>query len=350
MYRVDIYLKVRQACLLEGKSQRQVSREFGLNRRTVSKMVENSLPPGYRRQGEIKRPKLEAHKSFIDGILEFDKKSPRKQRHTIQRLFDRLKEERGYEGGYTILRDYVSKKRQRFGREVFVPLTHEAGSCQVDFGEASAIIGNTQCELHLFVMDLPQSDGCFVKAYYRETMEAFLDGHVSGFEFFGGVPGSILYDNTRLAVSKIVGQGTRQKTQSFSELESHYLFKAHFARVGKGNDKGNVENLVGYARRTFMVPLPRFETLEALNEYLASCCLKRQEKRVRGHKEIISKRLEADKRAFRDLPLPSLMSRARPVVVASVLNPWFGIKITIIRFLVSLLIGMCLSKGSWRRL
>ena len=104
-------------------------------------------------------------------------------------------------------------------------------------------------------MSLPHSDACFVKAYPGETTEAFCDGHVSGFSFFGGVPRSILYDNTRIAVARILGDGKRQRTRVFSELRSHYLFEDRFGRPGKGNDKGKVEGIVGYCRRNFLVPM-----------------------------------------------------------------------------------------------
>ena len=107
-------------------------------------------------------------------------------------------------------------------------------------------------------MDVLQSDACFVKAYPRENTQSFCDGHVAAFPFFGGVPCSILYDNTKIAVSRILGNGYREKTRAFSKFQSHYLFEDRFARVGEGNDKGKVENLVWYARRNFMVPLRVF--------------------------------------------------------------------------------------------
>ena len=124
---------------------------------------------------------------------------------------------------------------------MFVPLSHAPGHAQCDFGEALVVIGGVQQKAHCFVIDLPHSDGCYVKAYPSETTEAFLDGHVSAFAFPGGVPQSILYDNTRLAVAKILGDGRRQRTRAFTELQSHYLFDDRFGRPGKGNDKGKVE-------------------------------------------------------------------------------------------------------------
>ena len=130
------------------------------------------------------------------------------------------------------------------------------------------------------------------------TTEAFLDGHVSAFAFLGGVPRSILYDNTRLAVVKILGDGRRKRTGAFTELQSHYLFD----RPGKGNDKGKVEGLVGYVRRNFLVPIPSFESFEALNACLERRCLERTDAQLRGHTETIGQRMERDLDAL--LPLP----------------------------------------------
>jgi transposase len=103
---------------------------------------------------------------------------------------------------------------------------------QVDFGEAMGVIGGVRRKLHVFFMSLPHSDAWFMKAYPAETTEAFVDGHVSTFAFFGGIPQSILYDNTKLAVAKICGDGTRNRTQAFTGLISHYLFRDRFGRPG----------------------------------------------------------------------------------------------------------------------
>ena len=130
-----------------------------------------------------------------------------------------------------------------------------------DFGEAWAVIGGVKRKVHFFVLDLPHSDAMFVRAYPAETTEAFCDGHVSAFSFLGGVPQSIVYDNSRLAVARILGDGRRQRTRVFTELQSHYLFSDRFGRPGKGNDKGKLEGMVGYTRRNFLVPVPSFEKL-----------------------------------------------------------------------------------------
>ena len=301
MYRVDVYLRVRRAVMVEGKSIREVSREFGLHRDTVRKMLTYSVPPGYRRQTPPRRPKLEPFTGVIDRILEDDLARPRKQRHTAKRIFERLRDEYGFDGGYTTVKDYVREHRRQT-REMFVPLSHPPGHAQCDFGEALVVIGGVERKAHCFVIDLPHSDGCFVKAYPSETTGAFLDGHVSALAFLGGVPQSILYDNTRLAVAKILGDGRRQRTRAFTELQSHYLFEDRFGRPGKGNDKGKVEGLVGYMRRNFLVPVPSFESFDALNACLEQRCLERMDAQLRGHTETIGQRMERDLDAL--LPLP----------------------------------------------
>lgn len=256
---VELYGRVRHAVQIEGLSHREAARRFGIDPRTVRKMMMFSVPPGYRRSKLAVRPKLDPFVGIIDRILDEDSRRPVKQRHTSKRIFERLRDEHGFAGGITIVKDYVSGWHQR-SQEMFIPLAHPAGHAQADFGEALGIIGGVERKIHFFAMDLPHSDACFVVAYPAETTEAFCDGHVQAFAFFGGVPQSILYDNTRIAVARILGDGKRVRTRVFTELQSHYLFEDRFGRPGKGNDKGKVEGLVGYVRRHFLVPIPVFES------------------------------------------------------------------------------------------
>src|SRR3712207_6689807 len=264
-------------------------------------MLRFSVPPGYRRSKPPVRPKLDGFTGVIDRILEEDQGRPRKQRHTARRIFERLKAEHGFAGGETIVKDYV-RERRLGGREMFVPLVHPPGHGQADFGEAVAVIEGEARRIHFLAVDLPHSDACFVKAFPAETAEAFCDGHNAAFAFFGGVPRSMLYDNTRLAVARILGDGTRQRTRAFAELQSHHLFADRFGRPGKGNDKGKVEGLVGYARRNFLVPIPVVPSLAALNAALEQRCLDRLDHRVRGHDETIGERLVRDLAALRKRP------------------------------------------------
>src|SRR6202167_5510440 len=271
---VELYGQVRRAVYVEGLSRREAARRFEIDPRTVAKMLAFSVPPGDRRGRPPARPKLDPCVGIIDRILEGDKGQPAKQQHTSKRIFERLRDEHGYAGGITVVKDYVHERRQRM-REVFVALRHDPGHAQGDLGEALAVIGGVEKKIHFFAMDLPQSDSCLVQAYSSEIGEAFCEGHNVSFEFFGGVPRSILYDNLKLAVARILGDGTRRRTRIFSELQSHYLFADRFGRPGKGNDKGKVEGLVGYARRNFMVPIPHAASFAELNVQLLEHCRRR---------------------------------------------------------------------------
>ena len=298
---MDLYAKVRRAVMVDAMSERAAARNFGISRKTVNKMVNHTAPPGYQRKDRPVAPKLGAFVGIIDQILQDDREVLKKQRHTAQRIFERLRDEHQYAGGYTVVREFVAKERLR-QREVFIPLAHPPGHAQVDFGEADIYLGGVKTRIHYFCMDLPQSDAIFVKAYQAETTDAFLDGHVASFAWLGGVPKSILYDNTKIAVVKILGDGKRKRTKAFSELQSHYLFEDRFGRPAKGNDKGKVEGLVGYARRNFMVPLPRVHSIDELNAKLAIACEKRQVAVLRGHKTSIGGRLKADRQMLMELP------------------------------------------------
>src|SRR5271155_5243976 len=193
---VELYGRVRHAVRIEGLSERATARRFGLDPRTVNKMMKFSVPPGYVRRKPPAKPKLDPFIPMIDRILGDDKSRPKKQQHTAKRIFERLRDEYGFKGGITIVKDYVAGWRQRT-QEMFVPLVHPPGHAQADFGEAIGVIGGVERKIHFFAFDLPQSDAGFVVGYPAETTEAFCDGHVRAFAFFGGVPKSILYDTPR---------------------------------------------------------------------------------------------------------------------------------------------------------
>src|SRR3954467_7914419 len=300
---VEVYLKVRHAVRIEGLSERAAARRFGIAPRTVHQMTKVSVQPGYAPKKAPPKPKLDPFIPVIEQILKDDKSQPKKQQHTSKRIFERLRDEHGFTGGITIVKDYVAGWRQR-AQEMFVPLVHAPGHAQADFGEAIGVIGGVERKIHFFAFDLPHSDACFVVGYPAETTEAFCDGHVRAFAFFGGVPRSIVYDNTKIAVARILGDVKRQCTRVFTELQSPFLFEDRFGRPGKGNDKGKVEGLVGYARRNFLVPIPVSESFEALNAHLLECCRRRRADCLRGHDETVGARLERDLAAFQT-PLPA---------------------------------------------
>jgi transposase len=301
VYTVELYARVRRAVQVEGLSERDTAREFGISRETVRKMLRYSIPPGYQRQRPVRRPKLEAWVGTIDQILQEDQSRPAKQRHSALRIWQRLRDEYAFTGSYSTVKEYV-RERKLSQREMFIPLAHPPGHAQVDFGEALVVIAGQEQKAHYFCMDLPHSDDCFVRAFPAETTEAFLEGHVEAFGYLDGVPQTILYDNTKLAVAQILGDGTRKRTQAFSELQSHYLFTERFGRPGKGNDKGKVEGLVGYTRRNFLVPVPRCASWQELNAQLVEQCRKRRERKLRGHEQTIGERFQKDAAVL--LPLP----------------------------------------------
>ena len=298
---MEVYLQVRRAHFDEGRSKRSIARDFGLARGTIDKMCAFSVPPVYRREKDVRRPKLDGFTDIIDGWLLKDLERPKKQRHTAKRVYDRLCAEKGFTGGYTTVKDYVRSQRQK-AREMFIPLAHPAGHGQADFGEAVVVLGGVEQKVHFFAFDLPQSDACYIRAYHAATSEAWVDGHVRAFGFFGVVPLSVVYDNDSCLVAKIEADGRRRRTQMFTEMLSHYLFDDRYGRPGKGNDKGNVEGLVGWSRRNMMVPLPEFADIEAFNTWLEEQCRKRQSAVLHGHKETIGQRLQRDLAAMSSLP------------------------------------------------
>jgi hypothetical protein len=131
-------------------------------------------------------------------------------------------------------------------------------------------------------------------------------------------------------VKQITGDGERKPTEAFSGLQSHYLFAAKFGRLGKGNDKGSVEGLVGYARRNFMVPVPRVASWEELNENLLEQCRQRRERKLWGHQETIAERFERDGRSCCRYQRRR-WKPARNAPRTPVRKRWCGMKPTIIR-------------------
>jgi transposase len=299
--------------LIDGESKRSVQRRYKIHWKTLQKILNQPEPPGYRQSRPRAKKKLGPFLPVIEEILRRDQQAPPKQRHTAKRIFERLRQEHGYAGGLTVVKEAVHAWRQRHA-EAFVPLAHPPGEAQVDFGHAEVTLGGVPTPVALFVMTLPYSDALFCCAFPRECTEAFLEGHRRAFDFFGGVPRRISYDNSKIAIAKITGSRTREVTREFQRLRSHFLFVAHFCLVRRANEKGHVENLVGYARRNFLVPVPAVPTFEALNADLLARCQEDLRRRVRG-KPTGKADLLADEAAAL-LPLPGQAFEARRVEVA----------------------------------
>jgi transposase len=314
---MEEWTEIRQRVLVERVSKRAVLRETGLHWQTLEKILAHSEPPGYRLSEPRQRPKIGPYLDRIREILEEDKKGPKKQRHTAKRIFQLLKQE-GYTGGYTQVKVAVRAIAQR-SREVFVPLLHRPGEAQVDFGYALVKVAGKLRKVVLFVMALPHSDGFFVQAFEHLCLETFWEGHVRAFEFFGGVPWRITYDNEGMLVIEVLGAHGRKLTEGFLQLQSHYLFQEHFCQVGRANEKGVVEGAVKYARLNFLVPVPEARDFEELNARLREQCAEDLQRRLRGKRVSKEELLAEDRAAF--LPLPLRRPRSRPCSASPASRP-----------------------------
>jgi transposase len=315
-WQMEQWVDIRQRVLRDGVSKRQILRETGIHWTTLEKILEYPSPPGYQRKKRPDKPKIDPYRERIRQILDQDKHIDKKQRHTAKRIWERLQEE-GFTGGYTIVKDVV-RELKRVSQEVFVPLTHPPGEAQVDFGHALVKMGGVLRKVCFFVMTLPYSDAFFVRAYERECTETFWDGHVRAFAFFGGVPRRITYDNSRIAIAKIIGPRARELTQGFLQLVSHYLFHYHFCLVRRANEKGVVEGLVRYTRQNFLVPVPQVRDFEELNRYLLTMCRDDLRRRVRGQTRIKEQLLQEEQACFLGLPFtPFEACRIQPAHVNS---------------------------------
>jgi transposase len=265
------------------------------------------------------KPQLDRVLPLIHQWLEADRDQPRKQRHTAERIYQRLRDHHQYTGGRTIIREAVAAWKQSQA-EVFVPLVQPPGEAQVDFGEAVVVIAGERVTAAVFVLTLPHSDAFFVAAFPRECTETFQDGHARAFRYFGGVPTRISYDNSKIAVATIVGGRGDTPTKEFLRLASHFLFAHHFCRVRRPNEKGHVEAMVGYARRNFLVPIPEASSWEALNAELLRRCDADLARTVRGETQTKRDRLLMDRAALRALPEDVFEARRVEFVTANSLS------------------------------
>lgn len=295
------WAEVRRRVLIGELSKRAACREYDLHWSTLARILDAPTPPGYQQTARRTKPKLGPFLAIIERILDEDRNAPAKQRHTAVRIFHRLRDEYGYAGGRSVVDVAVRAWRQRQA-EVFVPLEHRPGEAQADFGHAVAHVGGQLSKVALFVMTLPFSDAIFCRAFPRECTEAFQDGHAHAFDFWGGVPRRISYDNTRIAVARLTGRRGDVLTEQFLNLKSYYLFESHFCLARRPNEKGHVENLVGFARRNFLVPVPVVADFEALNHHLFDRCIDDLMRGLRGKDTTKAGLLEQERSALLRLP------------------------------------------------
>lgn len=303
MISVEQRERIRRAYFIEEKKIRQIAREFRCSRETVRKAIASPEPAAYTLTVSRPAPVLGAYKERIQELLAENERLPRKQRYTGHKIYQVIQKE-GYGGSESTVRGYIARLRQAKKRQkVYLPLEFDPGTdAQVDWGEGMAIIAGERVKVQLFYMRLCYSRKLFMMAFPNQKQEAFFEGHVRAFHHFQGVPHRISYDNLKVAVHRVLEGRNRQEQEAFVVFRSHYLFEGRFCTPGQGNEKGRVEEGVGFGRRNFMVPLPDVASFEALNEHLLAQCLADDRRRVDRQPVTIGEAWEMEKPHL--LPLP----------------------------------------------
>ena len=279
MLTMDKIHDIRLRFFTKGENITHIANELKLDWKTVQKyvdMTDFNLPEPKPSSARQFCPKLDPYKPTIDKWLEEDKQAPRKQRHTAKKVFKRLKKEvNDFDCSYrTVASYYAVKHRELFSnaRTGFLPLTHRPGEAQVDFGTADFYENGTRITGKYLEVSFPYSNKGYLQLFYGENMECLFEGLDAIFRHIGAVPEEIWFDNTRTIVTKIIRGGNREITQRFERFREHYRFHSVFTNPGEGHEKGNVENKVGYQRRNFLVPVPRFLSLADFNRQLFEMC------------------------------------------------------------------------------
>ncbi|WP_406324253.1 IS21 family transposase [Streptomyces sp. NBC_01637] len=275
--KVELYAAIRHDARVEGLSSRALSAKYGVGRRTVAMALESAWPAP-RKQLPPRASRLDAFKATIDQILRDDLDAPRKQRHTVKRVFDRLIDEHDARGvTYSMVRAYIFQRRPEIrieeGRgppQAFVPQTHRPGDeAEVDFGDVWIHLNGVSTKVFLFSLRLSFSGKAVHKIFASCGQEAFLEGHVHALEVLGGVPrGKVRYDNLRAAVSQVLGR-TRGRVESdrWTAFRSHFSIESFYCNPGieGAHEKGGVEGQIGWFRRNHFVPVPKVASLAELN-------------------------------------------------------------------------------------
>jgi len=304
MKTVEDYEQIRRAFFVEGLSIREIHRRLGVARETIRKAVVEPAPKPYQLKKPRSAPVLGPYKQRISELLEESEKLPRKQRYTARTICRILRAE-GYQGSEGGVLNYVSRQRiQRKRKEVYLPLEFDAGQdAQVDWGEATTRIAGKETKVQFFSLRLNYSKARFVMAFPFQKQEAFFEGHIQAFHFFGGVPRRITYDNLKTAVYKILTGKQRQEQQAFKAFRSYYLFESRYCTPAQAHEKGGVENDIGYSQRNFFSPIPDVDTFQELNAFLRQACQQDMQRRTRGQKQLVAELWRAEKELF--LPLPA---------------------------------------------
>ncbi|MGE5608247.1 MAG: IS21 family transposase [Bacillota bacterium] len=312
---MDEYLQIR---LLhrDGLSIRQIAKRLGHSRDTVKKALIQATPRPYTRTQPVVYPKLGRFIPLIEQILKDDESAPRKQRHTAQRIFQRLRDEHGYSGQYDQVRRYVAAHRKR-QRETHLLLDHPPGSrLECDFGHIQVDFPEGRRLVPVLLAVWSYSQYPFAIALPDETTGSILHGLVCALEFFDCVPAELWWDNPTTVAKAILRGRDRQLNPYYAALASHYRFAPLFCMPARGQEKSDVERTVYALERRFATPVPQVKDVDALNRHLLECCLKERERTVRGRSQTIgrcSSRSGPVPWSCRNIPSTAASSRsARP--------------------------------------
>lgn len=276
---MEQFAEIRRDHRVEELSIRGLADRHGVHRRTVRQALAAAIPPPRKTSQRI-APRLESFKAVIDAMLRTDLDAPKKQRHTARRILARLVDEHDAVNlSYSTVRDYVGKRRPQILAEAgkpleqgCVPQTHPpALEAEVDFHDLWVVLRGVKTKTALFTMRLSYSGRAAHRAFLTQGQEAFLEGHVYGFERLSGVPvDKVRYDNLNSAVKQVLFGRSRQENERWITFRSHYGFEAWYCQPGHegSHEKGGVEGEGGRFRRNHCVPMPVVDSIDELNALL----------------------------------------------------------------------------------
>jgi len=294
----------------EGKSLRAIAEQTGHHFNTVKKYVDKEDWNEERKPRKKTVSKLEPLKPVIDEWIREDLKRKKKYRRTGTKIYNDLREHEEHSknlivGKHTVI-NYVSRRKEELCKKTYATAMfglHVRGSAQVDFGEILVRRQNGAEEAaRELVLSFPWSNAGFTQVCRDETKESLCEALVRIFEYIGGVPPRILFDNMSSAVVHIEEHGNRQVTEMFMRFTMHHRFKADFCNPDSPNEKGNVENKVGYLRRNYLLPPPKIEDLEAFNRELLDKCMTDMEREHYVKKEQICDLFKSETEVLHPLP------------------------------------------------
>ncbi len=286
-----------------GESQRHIARALGISRNTVKKYCEGNAVPWERKIPERNSTVLtDETVKFIQNCLDEDAREHlKKQSYTAKRIYDRLVQETGFQGGESTVRAKVREMKEEIPSS-FIPLQFDPGDAlQVDWGEATVYFGGQKITINIFCARLCYSCRPFVFAYHKQNEESFLDAFVRMFDQLEGVPKRVIFDNGRVAVKDGFGKFARMQ-HGYTQLSAHYSFQAVFCNPAEGHEKGLVEGLVGWSRRNILVPVPRVADIFELNTMLSLRCKEYEKHQIKGKAALVGEMYSTEKKLLQKLP------------------------------------------------